>query len=280
MATMVQADPDGAPVGEERLGWTEILGGDVGPPLGGGSFTAGDAGAQHGVELAARRERGFVGHRARRDGPGRMAGAAACRGDPVLRLRRTTLIGPVNPAGGAVGWVFERGVEPAARVSDPGRVGAVNGGSIYHSHSFGTRRPRRLPGWKVVMPSTPAATAYGLLGLSAIGGSQPGDVLGPRSGADPAGARSPGRDSRARPEENGRTRLQRSDAPALVKPVELAGREWPKRRLSHPHRAQGRDTPMASRGTRTMTRSTYGRIGADLDERRREEGLAGEGRVE
>src|SRR5213075_1809582 len=44
-------------------------------------------------------------------------------------------------------------------------VGAGIRGSIYHSHSFDATATR-LPGWKIVMPSTPL-DAYGLL-LSAI----------------------------------------------------------------------------------------------------------------
>jgi 2-oxoisovalerate dehydrogenase E1 component beta subunit len=57
-------------------------------------------------------------------------------------------------------------------------VGAGIRGSIYHSHSFDAWATR-LPGWKVVMPSTPL-DAYGLL-LSAIQDPNPVLFLKPKA---------------------------------------------------------------------------------------------------
>jgi 2-oxoisovalerate dehydrogenase E1 component beta subunit len=57
-------------------------------------------------------------------------------------------------------------------------VGAGIRGSIYHSHSFDAMATR-LPGWKIVMPSTPR-DAYGLL-LSAIADPNPVMFLMPKA---------------------------------------------------------------------------------------------------
>src|SRR5207237_2295726 len=51
-------------------------------------------------------------------------------------------------------------------------------GSLYHSHSFESWASR-LPGWKIVMPSTPL-DAYGLM-LSAIADPNPVLVLLPKA---------------------------------------------------------------------------------------------------
>jgi 2-oxoisovalerate dehydrogenase E1 component beta subunit len=57
-------------------------------------------------------------------------------------------------------------------------VGAGIRGSIYHSHSFDATATR-IPGWKIVMPSTPL-DAYGLL-LSAIADPNPVMFLMPKA---------------------------------------------------------------------------------------------------
>jgi 2-oxoisovalerate dehydrogenase E1 component beta subunit len=57
-------------------------------------------------------------------------------------------------------------------------VGAGIRGSIYHSHSFDAQATR-IPGWKIVMPSTPR-DAYGLL-LSAIADPNPVMFLAPKA---------------------------------------------------------------------------------------------------
>jgi 2-oxoisovalerate dehydrogenase E1 component beta subunit len=57
-------------------------------------------------------------------------------------------------------------------------VGAGIRGSIYHSHSFDAQATR-IPGWKIVMPSTPL-DAYGLL-LSAIKDPNPVMFLMPKA---------------------------------------------------------------------------------------------------
>jgi 2-oxoisovalerate dehydrogenase E1 component beta subunit len=57
-------------------------------------------------------------------------------------------------------------------------VGAGIRGSLYHSHSFDAQATR-LPGWKVVMPSTPR-DAYGLM-LSAIADPNPVMFLEPKA---------------------------------------------------------------------------------------------------
>jgi 2-oxoisovalerate dehydrogenase E1 component beta subunit len=57
-------------------------------------------------------------------------------------------------------------------------VGSGIHGSIYHSHSFDAQATR-LPGWKIVMPSTPR-DAYGLM-LSAIADGNPVLYLAPKA---------------------------------------------------------------------------------------------------
>jgi 2-oxoisovalerate dehydrogenase E1 component beta subunit len=57
-------------------------------------------------------------------------------------------------------------------------VGSGIHGGIYHSHSF-DGQATRLPGWKIVMPSTPR-DAYGLL-LSAIVDANPVMFLAPKA---------------------------------------------------------------------------------------------------
>jgi len=57
-------------------------------------------------------------------------------------------------------------------------VGAGIRGSIYHSHSFDATATR-IPGWKIVMPSTPR-DAYGLM-LSAIADPNPVMYLAPKA---------------------------------------------------------------------------------------------------
>ncbi len=142
---------------------TDIFGEDVGPPLG-GVFTA-----TQGLKTAWNTpldERGIIGMR---DRP-RARRAAAGRRDPVLRLhlqhhrpaqdRRQHLL------------VEQRRLERADGGDDARSARGIRG-SIYHSHSFDATATH-IPGWKIVMPSTPL-DAYGLL-LSALPGPEPGDV--------------------------------------------------------------------------------------------------------
>ncbi len=167
MATMVQAVRMALHVGEERLGVTDIFGEDVGAPLG-GVFTA-----TQGLKTTWNTpldERGLIGT---------AIGLALAGQCPVAEIQfcdyAFNTIDLLKLAGG-MAWSSGGEWNCPMVVMTP--VGSGIHGSIYHSHSFDAQATR-LPGWKVVMPSTPR-DAYGLM-LSAIADPNPVLVLIPKA---------------------------------------------------------------------------------------------------
>ncbi len=167
MATMVQAVRMALHVGEERLGVTDVFGEDVGPPLG-GVFTA-----TQGLRTAWNTpldERGVVGT---------AIGLALAGQCPVAEIQfcdyAFNTIDLLKLAG-AMNWSSNGDWNCPMVLMTP--VGSGIHGSLYHSHSFDAQATR-LPGWKIVMPSTPLDT-YGLL-LSAIVDPNPVMVLLPKA---------------------------------------------------------------------------------------------------
>jgi 2-oxoisovalerate dehydrogenase E1 component subunit beta len=167
MATMVQAVRMALHVGETRLGVTDVFGEDVGPPLG-GVFTA-----TQGLKTAWNTpldERGIVG----------MAIGLALAGQrPVAEIQfcdyAFNTIDLLKLAGG-ICWSSNGDYNCPMVLMTP--VGSGIHGSIYHSHSFDATATR-IPGWKIVIPSTPR-DAYGLL-LSAIVDPNPVMFLAPKA---------------------------------------------------------------------------------------------------
>jgi 2-oxoisovalerate dehydrogenase E1 component beta subunit len=167
MATMIQAIRMALHVGESRLGVTDIFGQDVGPPLG-GVFTG-----TQGLKTAWNTpldERGIVG----------MAIGLALAGQkPVAEIQfcdyAFNTIDLLKVAGNTY-WSTGGDWNVPMVLMTP--VGSGIRGSIYHSHSFDAQATR-IPGWKIVMPSTPR-DAYGLL-LSAIQDPNPVMFLMPKA---------------------------------------------------------------------------------------------------
>jgi len=153
--------------GETYLGVTDILGEDVGPPLG-GVFTA-----TQGLRTAWNTpldERGIVG----------MAmGIAYAGGRPVAEIQFCdygfNTIDLLKVAGNQR-WAGAGAYELPMVLMMPSGSGIR--GSLYHSHSFESWASR-LAGWKIVMPSSPLDT-YGLM-LSAIIDPNPVLVLLPKA---------------------------------------------------------------------------------------------------
>lgn len=167
MATLVQAVRLALHYAEEHLGVTDIFGEDVGPPLG-GVFTA-----TQGLRTAWNSpldERGIIG----------MAmGIAYAGGRPVAEIQFCdygfNVIDLMKVAGNQY-WAGAGNFPLPMVVMTPSGSGIR--GSLYHSHSFESWASR-LPGWKIVMPSTPL-DAYGLM-LSAIEDPNPVLVLLPKA---------------------------------------------------------------------------------------------------
>ncbi len=167
MATMIQAIRMALHVGESRLGVTDIFGQDVGPPLG-GVFTG-----TQGLETAWNTpldERGIVGT---------AIGLALAGQKPVAEIQfcdyAFNTVDLLKVAGNTY-WSCGGDWNVPMVLMTP--VGAGIRGSIYHSHSFDAQATR-IPGWKIVMPSTPR-DAYGLL-LSAIQDPNPVMFLLPKA---------------------------------------------------------------------------------------------------
>jgi 2-oxoisovalerate dehydrogenase E1 component beta subunit len=167
MATTVQALRMALHIGEEKLGVTDVFGEDVGPPLG-GVFTA-----TQGLRTAWSSpldERGIVGA---------AIGLALAGQKPVAEIQfcdyAFNTIDLLKLAGNTC-WACAGQWNVPMTLMTP--VGAGIHGSIYHSHSFDAQATR-IPGWKIVMPSTPR-DAYGLL-LSAIDDPNPVMVLLPKA---------------------------------------------------------------------------------------------------
>ena len=167
MATMIQAIRMALHVGESRLGVTDIFGEDVGPPLG-GVFTG-----TQGLETTWNTpldERGIIGT---------AIGLALAGRKPVAEIQfcdyAFNTIDLLKIAGN-ICWSSGGDWNVPLVLMTP--VGAGIRGSIYHSHSFDATATR-IPGWKIVMPSTPR-DAYGLL-LSAIADPNPVMFLMPKA---------------------------------------------------------------------------------------------------
>src|SRR6476646_10793314 len=167
MATMIQAIRMALAYGEQNLGVTDVFGEDVGPPLG-GVFTG-----TQGLKTTWNTpldERGIVG----------MAiGLALAGRKPVAEIQfcdyAFNTIDLLKIAGNTY-WSTGGDWNVPLVLMTP--VGAGIRGSIYHSHSFDAQATR-MPGWKIVMPSTPR-DAYGLL-LSAIADGNPVMYLKPKA---------------------------------------------------------------------------------------------------
>lgn len=150
MANMVQAIRMALHYGESKMGVTDIFGEDVGPPLG-GAFTA-----TQGLKKAWNSpldERGIIG----------AAMGLAMAGDRCVAEVQFcdyiyNTIDLLKLAGNAC-WSSNGDWHLPMTVMTP--VGSGIRGSIYHSHSFDATATH-IPGWKIVMPSTPL-DAYGLL---------------------------------------------------------------------------------------------------------------------
>lgn len=167
MANMAQAIRMALHYGEEHLGVTDIFGEDVGAPLG-GVFTC-----TQGLRTAWNSpldERGIIGA---------AMGLAMAGQRPVAEIQFAdyiyNTIDLLKLAGNAC-WSTNGDWNLPMVVMTP--VGAGIRGSIYHSHSFDAVMSH-IPGWKVVMPSTPL-DAYGLL-LSAVQEDNPVMFLPPKA---------------------------------------------------------------------------------------------------
>ncbi len=167
MATLVQAIRLALHYGETHLGVTDVLGEDVGPPLG-GVFTA-----TQGLATAWNTpldERGILGT---------AMGLAYAGAKPVAEIQfcdyAFNSIDLLKVAGNQR-WCSAGGFAMPIVVMTPNGAGIR--GSVYHSHSFESWASR-LAGWKIVMPSNPL-DAYGLM-LSAIADPNPVLVLLPKA---------------------------------------------------------------------------------------------------
>ncbi|MBX7113832.1 MAG: alpha-ketoacid dehydrogenase subunit beta [Myxococcaceae bacterium] len=167
MANMAQAIRMALHYAEENMGVSDVFGQDVGPPLG-GVFTA-----TQGLKTAWNApldERGIIG----------MAMGLAMAGQkPVAEIQFCdyiyNTIDLLKLAGNTCWSSYGQWNLPMV-VMTP--VGSGIRGSIYHSHSFDATMTH-IPGWKVVMPSTPL-DAYGLL-LSACAEKDPVMFLKPKA---------------------------------------------------------------------------------------------------
>lgn len=167
MATMAQAIRMALHYSETHLGVTEIFGQDVGAPLG-GVFTC-----SQGLKTAWNTpldERGIVGAAIGLGLAGQKCIAEIQFCDYIFNT-----IDLLKMAGNTY-WSTNGQYNLPIVLMTP--AGAGIRGSIYHSHSFDAWASR-LPGWKIVMPSTPL-DAYGLL-LSAVKDPNPVMFLKPKS---------------------------------------------------------------------------------------------------
>jgi 2-oxoisovalerate dehydrogenase E1 component beta subunit len=167
VATLAQAIRLALHYGEEHLGVTDVFGEDVGPPLG-GVFTC-----TQGLRTAWNSpldERGIIGT---------ALGIALAGRKPVAEIQFCDYIFnaiDLLKLGGNMGWGSNGQFHLPLVLMTP--VGSGIHGSIYHSHSFESVMTH-IPGWKVVMPSTPL-DAYGLM-LSAIKDPNPVMFLPPKA---------------------------------------------------------------------------------------------------
>lgn len=167
MATMVQAIRMALHFAEENLGVRDIFGEDVGPPLG-GVFTA-----TQGLKRAWNSpldERGIIGC---------AIGLAMAGQRPVAEIQFCDYIFnsiDLLKLAGNTCWSTNGDWNLPLVIMTP--VGSGIHGSIYHSHSFDGMMTH-IPGWKIVMPSTPL-DAYGLV-LSAVKDPNPVMFLAPKA---------------------------------------------------------------------------------------------------
>src|SRR3989344_4258715 len=167
MANMAQAIRMALHYAETNYQLKDVFGQDVGAPLG-GVFTA-----TQGLKTAWNStldERGIIG----------MAMGIAMTGDRcVAEIQFVDYIFntiDLLKIAGNTNWVSNGNYNLPLVVMTP--VGAGIRGSVYHSHSFDAWASR-LPGWKVVMPSTPL-DAYGLM-LAALKDKNPVMFLKPKA---------------------------------------------------------------------------------------------------
>ena len=167
MATMAQAIRMALHYAEENLGVTDVFGEDVGPPLG-GVFTC-----TQGLKTAWNSpldERGIFGC---------AMGLAMAGQRPVAEIQFVDYIFnsiDLMKLAGSMHWSSHGDWSVPMVVRSP--TGSGIRGSLYHSHSFDAIATH-LPGWKIVMPSTPL-DAYGLL-LSACSDENPVLFLEPKA---------------------------------------------------------------------------------------------------
>ena len=167
MANMAQAIRMALHYAEENLGVTDVLGEDVGPPLG-GVFTC-----TQGIKTAWNTpldERGIIGT---------AIGLALAGQRPVAEIQFCDYIYntiDLLKIAGNTCWSSNGNWNVPMLVRTP--VGSGIRGSMYHSHSFDATMTH-IPGWKVLMPSTPL-DAYGLL-LSACQEQNPVMFLEPKA---------------------------------------------------------------------------------------------------
>ncbi len=153
--------------GEENLGVSDIFGEDVGAPLG-GVFTA-----TQGLKTTWNTpldERGIIGT---------AIGLALAGERPVAEIQFCDYIFntiDLLKIAGNTTWASNGTWPMPLVVMTP--VGSGIRGSIYHSHSFDAMMTH-IPGWKIVMPSTPL-DAYGLM-LAAIRDPNPVMYLKPKA---------------------------------------------------------------------------------------------------
>jgi 2-oxoisovalerate dehydrogenase E1 component beta subunit len=167
MANMVQAIRMALHYSETHLDLKDVFGEDVGAPLGGAFRATQNLRTAWNSPLD---ERGIVG----------MAMGIAMAGDRCVAEIQFcdyifNTIDLLKIAGNTL-WVTNGQMPMPLVVMTP--VGAGIRGSVYHSHSFDAWATR-LPGWKVVMPSTPL-DAYGLM-LAAVEDPNPVLFLKPKA---------------------------------------------------------------------------------------------------
>ncbi|MGE3262611.1 MAG: alpha-ketoacid dehydrogenase subunit beta [Bacteriovoracia bacterium] len=161
MASLAQAIRMALHYGEQNLEVSDIFGEDVGPPLGGAFTVTQGLTKSWNCPLD---ERGIIGMATGLGLAGKRCVAEVQFCDYIFNT-----IDLLKLAGNA-SWTSNGEFNVPIVVMTP--VGSGIHGSVYHSHSFDAWAAR-IPGWKVVMPSTPL-DAYGLM-LAAI--EDPNPVL-------------------------------------------------------------------------------------------------------
>ena len=167
MANIAQAIRLALHVGETKYGVTDIFGEDVGPPLG-GVFTC-----TQGLNTTWNSpldERGIIG-----TAMGLAMAGCPCVAEIQFCDYIYNTIDLLKLAGNAL-WSSNGQYPIPIVVMTP--VGSGIHGSLYHSHSFDATATH-IPGWKVVLPSTPL-DVYGLL-ISAIKDPNPVMFLYPKA---------------------------------------------------------------------------------------------------